>query len=90
MKLSGSGHAARTWTWRHGRFDIMSRTSDGGSTFAILDPLALDQNIVRMSTKKALKSIQTKLGRGDQEDALSEATRLLKELEETSPEMSQV
>jgi hypothetical protein len=43
-----------------------------------------------MSTKKALKSIQTKLGRGDQEDALSEATQLLKELKETSPEMSQV
>lgn len=43
-----------------------------------------------MSTKKAIKSIQAKLGRGDTEDALSGATQLLKELNDTSPEMSQV
>ena len=43
-----------------------------------------------MSTKKAIKSIQTNLGRGATEDALSEATQLLKQLNDTSPEMSQV
>jgi hypothetical protein len=43
-----------------------------------------------MSTKKAIKSIQTRLTRGDNEDALSEATQLLKELKESSPETAQV
>jgi hypothetical protein len=71
--------------------EATSCSASASSTFdSIRFPHSLIAHTARMSTKKAIKSIQTKLARGDTEDALSEATSLLKELNDTSPEMSQV